>query len=158
MGSFYSLGSFYVGSDRPCSVEPGFGGAGLARPYVASRQSGETGCTQQESTSPSWMLSSRLSTPASIPQARLSLLFLQAGNSEMRCCPVNRKTPSNTASAKRQNLGENSGRWTTQGEEEGDSTVRGQSRSWRFDRREELQYPAAERQAGLRGSFRGADA
>ena len=27
----YSLGSFYVGSDRPCSAEPGFGGVGLAR-------------------------------------------------------------------------------------------------------------------------------
>ena len=124
----YTLGSSYVGSDRACSAEPGFGGVGLASPDMASCRSGETGCTQQGSTSPSWMLSGRLSMPASIPQAQLSSLFLQAGNSEMRCCPVSKKILSNTASAERQNFGENSGRWTTQGVEKGDSMVRGQSR------------------------------
>ena len=73
----YSLGSFYVGSDRPCSAEPGFGGVGLARPYVASGRSGETGCTQQGSISLSWMLSGRLST-ACIHPTSMAVLAVPA--------------------------------------------------------------------------------
>lgn len=85
-----SLGSCCAGWDRSRSVEPGFKGAGLAGPYMASCRSGETRPAHQGSIFLSWKLSGQLSRqhPSNshcCPHCSCNL------GTEMRYCPVEQK-------------------------------------------------------------------